>query len=84
MIDPQSKYSVYEKQAIMGGFYSRDKLDEYEIFSQKFYENLNDLDNKHSYKYLKSFFMSMLPTIKIKDEDIVKLLILKNKISDSN
>ena len=68
----------------MGGFYSRDKLDEYEIFSQKFYGNLNELENKHSYKYLKSFFMSMLPTIRIKDEDIVKLLILKNKISDSN
>lgn len=68
----------------MGGFYSRDKLDEYEIFSQKFYENLNDLENKHSYKYLQSFFMSMLPTIKIKDTDIVKLLVLKNKISDSN
>ena len=69
---------------MMGGFYSRDKLDEYEIFSQKFYDNLNDLENKHSYKYLKSFFMSMLPTIKIKDEDIVKLLVLKNKVPDSN
>lgn len=68
----------------MGGFYSRDKLDEYEIFSKKFYDNLHDLENKHSYKYLKSFFMSMLPTIKIKDEDIVKLLVLKNKVPDSN
>jgi hypothetical protein len=69
---------------MMGGFYSRDKLEEYEIFSRKFYENLNDLDSKLSYKYLKSFFMSMLPTIKIKDEDIVKLLVLKNKVPDSN
>ena len=69
---------------MMGGFYSRDKLEEYEIFSRKFYENLNDLDIKLSYKYLKSFFMSMLPTIKIKDEDIVKLLVLKNKVPDSN
>ena len=49
---------------MMGGFYSRDKLEEYEIFSRKFYENLNDLDSKLSYKYLKSFFMSMLPTTK--------------------
>jgi len=84
LFDPKSKYSVYEKQAIMEGFYSRDKLDEYEIFSHKFYENLNGLENKLSYKYLKSFFVSMLPTIKIKDEDIVKLLVLKNKIPDSN
>ena len=68
----------------MGGFYSRDKLDEYEIFSEKFYESLNGLDDKLSYKYLKSFFSSMLPTLRIKDSDIVKLLILKNKVPDSN
>lgn len=69
---------------MMGGFYSWDQLDICEPYFDKFYDELGNLSGHHTFKYIDTFFYSMLPRMKIEDKHIVKLLEIKSKVPDTN
>ena len=52
-------------------------------YFEKYYEILPILNKGTSFKYLESFFHSLLPTMQIADQHIVKLVALKNETADS-
>lgn len=59
----------------MSGFYSFDQMDLCSPYFDKFYDVLADgFEQKHTYKYIESFFYNMLPRMNIKDSHIVKLV----------
>lgn len=40
LINPNSTYSLYERRAMMGGFYSWDQIDICEPYFEKFYDEI--------------------------------------------
>ena len=64
-------------------FYNHKKLEASAPYFDDFYDQLLNIQKNFSYKYLESFFYSMLPRIQIQDSHIVKLLHLKSKIPDT-
>jgi len=48
LTDPNSTCSLYEKRAIMSGFYSWDQIDICEPYFDKFYEELGSLSQHHT------------------------------------
>lgn len=77
LTNPDSKESLYSRRAMMSGFWVKDHNDLTEDYVNKFYDVLVDLNEKVTYKYMETFFYSMLPRNQVKDEHIVKLLSLK-------
>lgn len=77
LCDPNSKESLYTRRAKMSGFWVKSHSDLTEEYVDKFYDVLVDLNEKVTYKYMETFFYSMLPRNTVKDEHIVKLLSLK-------
>ena len=84
LVDPQSKLSLYERRAQMAGFYSWAQVDVCQPYFDKFYEALPDLSAHHTYKYIETFFYSMLPRMRIEDRHIVKLMTIKSQVPDTN
>ena len=84
LLDPNSKYSAKERQAMMGGFYSFDQLELCRPYYNKFYECLQKLEQEHGYKYMNFFFFSMLPRMEIDDSHIVQLMTIKSQVPDTN
>ena len=81
--DLNSKDSLYLKNAKIAGFYSWDQLDIISPYFDKYYEVLPVLNQGTTYKYMSSFFYTLLPTMQISDSHIVKLVALKNNTADS-
>ena len=81
--DLNSQESLYVRNAKISGFYSWDQLDIIAPYFEKYYEILPILNKGTSFKYLESFFHSLLPTMQIADQHIVKLVALKNETADS-
>ena len=52
-------------------------------YFDKFFEVLPQIGDKTTFKYLETFFHSMLPMMEISDSHIVKLVALKNDTADS-
>lgn len=61
--DLNSKDSLYVKNAKIAGFYSWDQLDIISPYFDKYYEILPVLNQGTTYKYMSSFFYSLLPTM---------------------
>jgi len=61
--DLNSKDSLYLKNAKIAGFYSWDQLDIISPYFDKYYEVLPVLNQGTTYKYMSSFFYSLLPTM---------------------
>ena len=68
----------------MGGFYAWDQLDVCSHFFDKFYDCLETMQDGHTYKYIETFFYSMLPRMQIEDRHIVKLMTIKSQVADTN
>lgn len=81
--DTSSTESLYLRRSKMAGFYSWDQLDLLAPYFEKFYEVLPELSEKTTYKYLDTFFHSMLPRMHISDSHIVKLVSLKLQTADN-
>ena len=56
LVDPKSKLSLYERRAMMFGFYSWDQIDTCTPFFDMFYDSLEELYKVHTYKYIEIFF----------------------------
>lgn len=61
--DLNSQESLYVRNAKISGFYSWDQLDIIAPYFEKYYEILPVLNKGTSFKYLESFFHSLLPTM---------------------
>lgn len=84
LLSPDSKYSLYEKRALMTGFYSGADMDNYRMYAEKFYQCLPTLSQEHTYKFIETFFANMLPTLEIDDGHIVSLMHVKMSVADTN
>ena len=82
--DVTSTESIYKRGAKMGGFYSYKQMDLISPYFDKFFEDLPKIYEKQAFKYVETFFHSLLPRMDIKDEHIVKLLSLKLQVPDNN
>ena len=82
--DVNSTESIYKRAAKMGGFYSYKQIELTRPYFDQFYEVLPLIYEKQAFKYVESFFHSLLPRMEIKDEHIVKLLALKLQTPDNN
>lgn len=83
IIDGSSKDSLYLRTAKISGFYSWDQLDIIAPYFDKYYEELPRLNKETTFKYLSTFFYSLLPTMQIADSHIVKLVKIKANTADS-
>ncbi len=81
--DTQSKESLYLRSAKISGFYSWDQLDIIAPYFDKYYDEIPRLNKETTYKYLNTFFYSLLPTMQIADSHIVKLVQIKANTADS-
>jgi len=84
LLDPKSDYSLYDRRALMEGFYAWDYMAECEPFFDRFFTEINNVSAQHTHKNLESWFFSLLPRMKIEDSHIVKLLQLKARVADNN
>lgn len=84
IVDPNSSFSMKEKQAKMGGFYSWGQFDICKPYFDMYYEQLKDLDGSFTTKFVEAFLHGMRPTMEITDTHIVKLVTLKGNIPDTN
>lgn len=84
LIDPKTTCSLYERRSKMAGFYSSTNQEVYLPYYDKFYDYLSDLHVDHTYKYIESFFYSLLPRKTIEDRHIVKLMTIKTQVADTN
>jgi hypothetical protein len=84
ILDPKSSHSLYDKNALMGGFYCWDQVDDLDSFYDKFYEQVETLHVNHTFKFVSSFFFGMMPRMKIEDKHIVKLMTIKSQVADNN
>lgn len=82
--DTKSKESVYLRSAKIQGFYSWEQLDIISPYFDKFYEVLPELSQKSPHRYFQTFFYSLLPTMQIADNHIVRLVSLKANTADQN
>lgn len=80
--DLNSKDSVYLRSAKIAGFYSWDQIDIIAPYFEKYYEILPVLSKGSSFRYFETFFHSLLPTMQIADQHIVKLVALKAETAD--
>ena len=84
LISADSKKSLYERRALMSGFYVTSDMDNYRVYAEEFYKCLPTFHQKHTYKYIETFFAYMLPTIEIEDKHIVALMQVKMSVPDTN
>lgn len=84
LVSHDSKYSLYEKRALMAGFYSASDMDNYRVYAEEFYKCLPTFQLHHGFKYIQTFFTSMLPTLEIEDRHIVALMHVKMSVADTN
>lgn len=84
ILDPNSSLSLYEKNALMGGFYSWDQVDALDGFYDKFYDSLETIYTNQTWKFVSSYTATMLPRMKIEDRHIVKLITIKSQVADNN
>ena len=84
LVSPTSKLSLYQRRALMNGFFSWDQVDICEPYFDKFYDALTDLSDNHNFKYIKTFVDTLLPRLRIEDRHIVKLASIKQNVPDSN
>ncbi|CDW89925.1 aminopeptidase n [Stylonychia lemnae] len=83
LIDHTTQDSIYKRGARMSGFYNWKQLDIVQPYFDEFYEILPTIYEKTPFKYVESFFYSLLPRMEIHDRHIVKLLQLKNATPDN-
>lgn len=69
--DPASELSLYQRGALMSGFYSNKQIDVIRPYFTKFIEELPELYTKHSFKFVDSFSSHLLPRMEIEDSHIV-------------
>ena len=84
LVDPKSTFSVYQRRAKMQGFFQSNQLDICEPFFDKFYDSLATMHHEHQFTYITSFFNHLLPRIKIEDKHIVKLMMIKGQVPDTD
>jgi hypothetical protein len=84
LVDENTEYSIYDREAIISGFCSWDQLELCEPFAEKFYDALTTLSDKHAQRYQHSFAMGLMPRKQIKDEHLVRLMIIKSQVPDTN
>ncbi len=82
--DPNSKDSLYVRNAKMAGFYSGEQMDIIEPYFDQFFDILVDLHEKSTYKVFTGFFHSLLPRIVVKDAYIVRLVTLLQEVPDND
>lgn len=68
----------------MAGFYGSSDKDICEPYFDKFYEYLPQLYIDHTQKFIEAFFYGMLPRKNIEDKHIVRLLVIKSQVADTN
>lgn len=68
----------------MGGFYSWKQFDLVQPYFEEFFKVLPTIYEKCQFKYVESFFHSMLPRMEVTDANIVKLLQIKQATPDNN
>lgn len=69
--DPSSELSLYQKGALMGGFYSFKQLNIIRPYFSKFIEQLPSLYKQQTFKFMEAFSGSLLPRLEVEDSYIV-------------
>ena len=82
--DPNSSFSMKEKQAKMSGFYAWSQFDIVKPYFDLYYEELKVADSKYTTKFVEAFLGGMRPTMEITDSHIVKLVTIKGNVPDTN
>lgn len=84
IMNPTSTCSDKEKEAMMSGFYAWSQFELTKPYADKYYEALKDFNKKFSYRYTESFIALMRPTMEILDSHIVKMVIIKGNVPDTD
>jgi len=79
-----SGMSMYQKEALIGGFYSYDQLDILEPFFDRFFDVIQDVHQNSAARYFERFLYGLLPKMIIKESHIVKLAMMKSRVPDND
>lgn len=61
LTEKDSSYSMYEREAMISGFYSYDQLDILEPYFDKFFDVIQDIHGNHAARYFERFLYGLLP-----------------------
>lgn len=83
LTEENSKYTVYQREAMMGGFKAGDQ-ELMAPYADKYYEALVTLSQKQVYRYQSSFSNALMPRSVIEDRHLVQLMNIKSQTPDND
>ena len=81
--DPSNTDSLYKRRAKIEGFYAFSQFDIVEPYFDKFFDVLPMVYEKMTHKNFEGFFYGFLPRMEVKDEHIVRLMMLLQNAPDT-